>query len=151
MTQRLETVDAQASLLGKTIAKIRSHGGRVTSSRLSVIATIVESDGHISAEEIFDRVQLQNSDIHLSTVYRTLEALENIGVVEHVHLGHGKAVYHLEEDLHQHLVCENCGAITEAPKDISKHLELELEARLGFHTRAHHFSILGLCKDCYPH
>ncbi|MDA8102130.1 MAG: Fur family transcriptional regulator [Nitrospiraceae bacterium] len=139
----------QNGVLERTIEAIHSHGGRVTPSRLAVITAIVDSEGHVSAEEIFERIQAGSPDIHLSTVYRTLEALEKLGVVEHVHLGHGRAIYHLEENVHQHLVCESCGKIIEAPRDLTERLEMELEARLGFYTRAHHFSIIGLCRDCY--
>ncbi|MDA8262731.1 MAG: Fur family transcriptional regulator [Actinomycetota bacterium] len=136
-------------VLERTIKAIHAHGGRVTPARLAVISAIVDSEGHVSAEEIFERIQAGSPDIHLSTVYRTLEALEKLGVVEHVHLGHGRAIYHLEENLHQHLVCESCGKIIEAPRDLTERLEMELEARLGFYTRAHHFSIIGLCRDCH--
>ncbi len=144
-----EKNNAESQVLIKTVAAIRSHGGRVTPARRAVISAIVEATGHVSADEIFIAVQSRSPEIHLSTVYRTLDALEKLGVVEHVHLGHGRAVYHLEENLHQHLVCESCGIILEAPNDITKLLESELEERLGFRTRAHHFSILGLCKNCY--
>ena len=140
---------AANGILERTVTAIRTHGGRVTPSRLAVIAAIVDSEGHVSAEEIFERIQTSSPDIHLSTVYRTLEALEKLGVVEHVHLGHGRAIYHLEENLHQHLVCESCGMIIEAPHDLTERLEMELEARLGFFTRAHHFSIIGLCRECH--
>lgn len=133
----------------KTVEAIHNQGGRVTPARRAVISAIVEASGHVSAEEIFSVVHGQSPDIHLSTVYRTLDALEKLGVVEHVHLGHGRAVYHLEDNVHQHLVCDDCGAVLEAPKDLSKQLEQELENRLGFHIRAHHFSILGICKNCY--
>ena len=137
------------AIVQKTTLAIRSHGGRVTSSRIAVIKAIAEADGHVSAEELFEHIHGQNPDVHISTVYRTLEALESLGVVEHVHLGHGRAVYHLEENVHQHLVCEQCGAVIEAPKDLSERLQLELEARMGFHTKAHHFSIIGVCRECY--
>lgn len=144
------TVDlTQGRLLDLTIKKIRSRGGRITRARLAVLQSIVDAKEHVTADDIFAKVSNTNPDVHLSTVYRTLDALEEIGIVEHVHLGHGRATYHLEDNVHQHLVCENCGIAVEAPSDLTKRLETELEARLGFHTRAHHFSIIGLCSACF--
>ncbi len=54
--------------------------------------------------------------MHESTVYRFLDELERLGVVDHVHLGHGPAVYHLASDAHHHLVCDRCGAVEEVPE-----------------------------------
>jgi Fe2+ or Zn2+ uptake regulation protein len=146
--------DSRASLFSEKesvdpAARIRAAGARVTPARMMVLETIIRSNGHLSAEEIFSAVGAINSEIHLSTIYRALETLEEIRIVEHVHLGHGKAIYHLSENLHQHLVCESCGSTLEAPPDLSARLELELSARLGFHIRAYHFSILGICQKCW--
>jgi Fe2+ or Zn2+ uptake regulation protein len=100
------------------ITTLRQQGVRITSARRAVIAALVRTDGHVTAEDIATAVQLDNPEIHLSTVYRTLESLEELGVVDHVHLGHGSAVYHLAANRHQHLVCENCKKVIHLPHGV---------------------------------
>ncbi len=94
-------------------------------------------------------IVVNDQDIALSTIYRALDALEEVGAIHHIHLGHGKAVYHLKESVHQHLVCERCQKTIEVPEDFSQRMEIELRARLDFHVKAHHFSILGICDECF--
>ncbi len=103
----------------------------------------------MTADEIFEAIVVDEPEIALSTIYRALDALEDVGAIQHIHLGHGKAVYHLDESVHQHLVCERCQKTLEVPEDFSQRMEIELHARLNFHVKAHHFSILGLCDDCF--
>ena len=57
-------------------------------------------------------------EVHISTIYRNLDDLERLGVVVHAHLGHGPATYHLAAGAHGHFVCEECGAMIEAPDEI---------------------------------
>ena len=90
----------------------------------------------------------QAPEIHLSTVYRTLESLEELGVVDHVHLGHGSAVYHLAANRHQHLVCENCKKVIHLPGGLVDKLARDIDARYHFTLRPHHFALIGLCEDC---
>ncbi len=137
------------TLLESSIIKIRASGGRITPSRLAILKSIINATEHMTAENIYAFVSRDNPDLHLSTVYRTLESLEAIGVIEHVHLGHGSATYHLSDNLHQHVVCENCGVTLEAPLDLTEYLHRELLERLDFHPKPQHFSIVGLCKECY--
>ena len=130
------------------IATLREHGVRVTSARRAVIAALVATDGHVTAEDIATAVQGDAPEIHLSTVYRTLESLEDLGVVDHVHLGHGSAVYHLAANRHQHLVCENCKKVIHLPHGLVDRLARDIDNRYHFTLRPHHFALIGLCEDC---
>lgn len=108
----------------------------------------VASGDHVTADELAERVQERFPSVNLSTVYRTLDALEDVGIVDHVHLGHGRAVYHLTTDDHQHIVCESCERVVELPID---HLEpfLEMVRReYGFEVDRRHFAIVGRCERC---
>jgi Fe2+ or Zn2+ uptake regulation protein len=69
-------------------------------------------------------------------------------VVDHVHLGHGRAVYHLTDEPHQHLVCEVCGAVVEVPDATFADLARTLQGHYGFAIRPNHFAVLGRCEDC---
>ena len=85
---------------------LRAQGGRVTTCRRAILEAFLGIGGHVTAEVLTARVQASQPDVHESTVYRFLDELERLGVVDHVHLGHGPAVYHLASDAHHHLVCD---------------------------------------------
>jgi Fur family transcriptional regulator, ferric uptake regulator len=132
----------------RLVAMIRQRGERVTSARRALITALLQARGHVTAEDLADLVQKEQPDVHLSTVYRSLDALERMGVVDHVHLGHGRAVYHLADEPHQHLVCEVCGAVIEVPDATFSELGGTLRRRYGFTIRPNHFAVLGRCRDC---
>ena len=127
---------------------LRRRGGRLTSTRRAIVAALVAAGEHLTAEDITDTVRRAHPDLALTTVYRCLEALEELGVVEHVHLGHGRAVYHLASEDHQHLVCERCGVVVEVPTRLFADLAATLEAGYGFAIRPNHFAVPGRCSAC---
>ena len=127
---------------------IRDHGGRVTTARRALVTALVQARGHVTADDLAALVQKAQPDVHLSTIYRSLDALERIGIVDHVHLGHGRAVYHLADEPHQHLVCEGCGAVVEVPDATFAALSDTLRRGYGFTIRPNHFAVLGRCRAC---
>jgi Fe2+ or Zn2+ uptake regulation protein len=112
------------------------------------VTALLEADGHVTADDLAEEVQRSHPDVHRSTIYRTLDVLEDLGVVDHVHLGHGRAVYHLLDDPHQHLVCEVCSEVIEAPDELIAPLAERLLADYGFTLRPNHFALLGRCAAC---
>src|SRR4051812_18486473 len=96
------------------LADLRGRGERITPARRAVVETLVDAKGHLTATELVERVHDTAPGAHLATIYRTMDVLERLGVVEHTHLGHGRAIYHLADDMHAHLVCEQCGAVVQA-------------------------------------
>ena len=130
------------------VARIRQGDGRVTGPRRVIIATLLGADSHVTAEDLAEQVHQQLPDVHLSTVYRTLDTLEDMGVVEHVHLGHGRAVYHLSGQRHLHLVCDSCATVVEVPDSVFAEAGAALSHRYGFTIHPHHFAVPGLCADC---
>jgi len=129
------------------IDKVRRAGGRVTTARRLVVAALVRGRAHPTAEAVAAFVQAEHLEIALSTVYRTLEALEALGLVEHTHLGHGSAVYHLGEP-HQHLVCEDCGTVIDASAALLDDVRARLRAQYAFEVHVGHFAVLGRCGRC---
>jgi len=90
--------------------ELRDKGLRLTPQR-ELVLQAVRDLGHATPEEVAEKVRKTHPGINLSTVYRNLETLENVGLVQHTHLGHGGATYHAAEELtHLHLVCGNCGS-----------------------------------------
>ena len=127
---------------------IKERGGRMTTPRRAIITALLEASGHTTAEELADRVQAAHPDVHRSTVYRTLETLAELGVVDHVHLGHGPAVYHFTHDPHHHLICRTCGAVVEVPPGVLAPLNRSIRQRYGFQLDAKHFALGGVCQAC---
>src|SRR4029450_4213015 len=96
--------------------RLRRGGGRVTRSRRAVIDALVRGPSHhMTAAEIVARIRTDDPEFYESTVYRTLDRLLALGVVEGVHLGAGGAVFPLPHVPHHHLVCQHCGEVFEIP------------------------------------
>lgn len=128
--------------------ELRARGYRVTPQRQLVLEAITELE-HANPEEICERVQQTARGVNISTVYRTLELLENLGLVTHTHLSHGAPTYHLAEDAdHVHLVCRDCGEVQEAPLDVVSGLVGRLEDDLGFEADVRHLTVFGRCTTC---
>jgi len=128
---------------------LRADGIRITLARRALVQALVSApDHHVTADDLADAVNRARPDVHRSTVYRTLDALEQAGVIEHVHLGHGRAVYHLTDDRHLHLVCERCGGVAEVPESVFGPLKECLQIDHGFVVDSRHFALPGLCQTC---
>lgn len=131
------------------LGMLRAGGGRATTTRRVTIDVILAAGReHLGAEDIVDRVRAQLPDVAESTIYRTLTTLEELDVVNHVHLGHGPSTYHLTRNRHQHLVCRTCGEVTEVPDAELSDLAERLDMAYGFAIEPHHFAIQGTCRRC---
>lgn len=127
---------------------LRAKGYRLTPQRQLVLQA-VSTVRHGTPDEICAEVQRSAGGVNISTVYRTLELLEELGLVTHTHLGHGAPTYHAATDEdHLHLVCRDCGAIIETDAAVADDLVRELAARHGFATDVAHFAIYGRCAGC---
>lgn len=128
--------------------RLREHGYRVTVQRRAVFDAVAAL-GHGTHEELLRHAQTVDSSLNLSTVYRNLEVLEEIGLVRHAHLGHGSPTYHLaDQHRHLHLVCSKCKEILEVSVEMANPLVEQLKAEHGFAVDIDHFAIQGLCKTC---
>ena len=130
------------------LGMLRAQGGRVTTCRRAILEAFLGVGGHVTAEALTARVQSAQPDVHESTVYRFLDELERLGVVDHVHLGHGPAVYHLATDTHHHLVCDGCGTVVEVPEELFADLRGRLQTQFGFTLQPRHFAVTGRCSAC---
>jgi Fur family ferric uptake transcriptional regulator len=134
----------------KLIEALSDEGYRITNARRVVCEVVAEAhDEHLSAADIYDRARARAGRVDRSTVYRTLEALEDSGLLTHSHLGHGPSVYHLTEDSgHQHLICLRCGKTVTLPEAETRSLVDSIAASTGFVLDASHFALSGLCAEC---
>lgn len=126
---------------------LRSRGLRMTAPRQLVLEAVGRL-GHGTPEQIHDEVRQTASGVNVTTVYRTLELLESLGLVTHTHLSHGPPTYHAAEDQHVHLVCRSCGDVTEAPTELMEPLAEQLAAERGFTMDIGHVALFGTCADC---
>jgi Fur family transcriptional regulator, ferric uptake regulator len=123
--------------------RLRSRGLRMTPQRDHVLAAVREL-GHATPEQIGDAVP----GVDITTVYRTLELLEQLGLVRHTHLGHGAPTFRPAGDEHVHVVCHTCGRVIDAPDSLADDLAERLRAEQGFLVDRSHFTVFGQCNDC---
>jgi Fur family ferric uptake transcriptional regulator len=128
-------------------ATLKAKGYRLTPQRQLVLEAVAGL-GHGTPDEICAEVQRSAPAVNLSTVYRTLELLEELGLVTHAHLGHGAPTYHAAGGDHLHLVCRDCGVVIETDVELADALVARLAEQLGFQTDVAHFAIYGRCQGC---
>lgn len=124
-------------------AQLHARGLRVTPQRERVLDA-VRAMGHATPEQISDAAP----EIDLTTVYRTLELLEELGLVRHTHLDHGAPAYRPAEDDHVHVVCHHCGTVVDAPSALADELERRLREERGFALDRAHLTVFGRCSAC---
>jgi Fur family transcriptional regulator, ferric uptake regulator len=130
--------------------RLRARGKRLTSQRERVLAA-VGCLGHATPDEIVDAVAADGGGdaVSASTVYRALEALQELGLVGHTHVDHRAPSYHLTEHAtHLHVVCRGCGWVGEAPLSVADELVTRLDESLGFASDVSHAAVHGLCRTC---
>ena len=104
---------------------------------------------HATPEEICAEVRRTAPGVNITTVYRTLELLESLGLITHTHLNHGAPAYHAAGgDEHLHLVCRDCGQVNEAPPTLIDTLVRDLAEQRGFTVDVGHVAIFGVCAQC---
>ena len=109
---------------------LQASGLRLTPQRLLIIETLQGTDEHISAEEICTHVRESYPYVNISTVYRTLDTLRELGLVTSADLGDGSVRYHwADKGRHHHLVCQRCGTMLDLDEDLTKDLELAIDRR----------------------
>jgi len=134
---------------GAIVRKLAEQGYRLTPQRIMVISAIEDSDGHISAEEIYAQVIAKYPNVNISTVYRTLELLKRLGLVTETDLGEGRVRYHpAGKGHHHHLVCQECGAIIDLDESILSDLKSALLREYQFSADLRHLAIFGRCVKC---
>lgn len=126
---------------------LHRRGLRMTPQRQLVIDAVRDL-GHATPEQICTAVQTAAPAVNITTVYRTLDLMERIGLVRHTHLGHGAPTYSEREHQHVHLVCHSCGAVVETAKDLLDDLADRIGAAHDFDLDVAHVALSGYCRAC---
>jgi len=116
----------QPTAIGRKLGEL---GYRLTPQRIMILRAVEETDGHISAEEIYAQICAHYPQMNISTVYRTMELLKG--------KGH-----------HHHLVCEKCGETIDIEESILNPLWAEIREKYGFRVNMKHLAFFGLCPKC---
>jgi Fur family ferric uptake transcriptional regulator len=129
--------------------KLHEQGLRLTPQREMVLDVLHHMDGHVTAEEIYERVQEHSAAVDISTVYRTLELLEEFHLVGVVRC-EGQVRYELlsVHGHHHHIRCSQCGKLVRVGQEEIQPLVDHLQETYGFEAEPEHLIIPGLCKEC---
>ncbi|MGI8665009.1 MAG: Fur family transcriptional regulator [Jatrophihabitans sp.] len=128
---------------GALAQRLRERGLRMTPQRQRVMDAVSHLV-HATPDQVSDAVP----EVDLTTVYRTLETLEQIGLLAHTHLGHGAPSYRLAGDDHIHVVCHHCASVVDAPPELADQMAARLSSERGFVLDRSHFTVFGTCADC---
>ena len=127
---------------------LRAKGYRLTPQR-ELVLRAVDRLGHATPDEILGAVRQESQAVNISTVYRTLELLEELGLVRHAHITDRAPTYHsAARPAHVHLVCRECKGITEVAPETVEPMTRAVRERYGFVTDVGHLSVFGTCAKC---
>ncbi|MDA8227907.1 MAG: Fur family transcriptional regulator [Desulfitobacterium hafniense] len=132
--------------------RLRNHSYKLTPQRQTILKTFLENiDQHLSAEDVYQLVKNQYPDIGIATVYRTLDILAELGILQKNDFGDGRSRYEFSsrnEHHHHHLICLRCGEVAEFDDDLLESLEAVIFKRSQFKVMDHDLKFFGYCQKC---
>jgi Fur family ferric uptake transcriptional regulator len=129
--------------------RLRSRGLRWTPQRRLILEVLEETHGHVTGSELVDRCRARDADTTPSTVYRTLDVLEELGYLSHSHSAAGREEFHiLPEAEHAHLQCRSCDGVWELDAAAARRITAPLRREHGFTADLGHLTISGICAAC---
>jgi len=145
MTVPHRTEALAAPSLTAAVVALRTRGMRVSASRRALLEALFDAPEPRTADELA-------GDLDLASVYRNLDQLEHVGLVRHVHVGHGPGRYALKSPgAHGFIACEECGRHAPLPPEALDAIRAAVRSATGFTSDFSHFPIVGRCPDCLPH
>ena len=142
------TVVDESSQQNQTAELLRLRGNRMTPQRRAILSIIEEHEGHLSADEIYYLARRDVPRLSLSTVYRTLDLLKKLDLVAELHLAGDHYRYEAQSEVHQHLVCMNCGKVIEFSCGHCSGVHEGLASEHGFRITGSRVELLGYCEEC---
>jgi len=140
----------QSQALDEFRRYLREHSLPVTTQREQVAEVVLDSRGHLSVEDIEQRLRERGLHIGKATVYRTLDILARSGMISERDFGEGFRRYERVpgHPHHEHLICTRCGKVTEFTNDRLERLKALVAEEYGFQHHHHRLDIYGLCREC---
>jgi Fur family ferric uptake transcriptional regulator len=137
-----------ATTVEEAVEALRERDLRVSAPRRLVLEALYGAEGPLSAERIAKGLEGRLPRSDLASVYRNLETLEEVGLIRHVHLGHGPGLYALAAPEHEYLVCESCHAVRSVAREELDAVRVQVREQFGYEARFTHFPLIGLCPSC---
>ena len=139
--------------LEKIKKQLHSSSYKLTPQREATVQVLLENEeDHLSAEDVYLLVKEKSPEIGLATVYRTLELLTELKIVDKINFGDGVSRYDLRKEgathFHHHLVCIECGSVEEIQEDLLDDVEAIVEERWNFIVKDHRLTFHGICHRC---
>ncbi|WP_078428582.1 Fur family transcriptional regulator [Alkalihalobacterium alkalinitrilicum] len=136
--------------------QLHSQSYKLTPQREATVRVLLEhEEDHLSAEDVYLLVKEKSPEIGLATVYRTLELLTELKVVDKINFGDGVSRYDLRKEgadhFHHHLVCIECGSVDEIQEDLLGDVEKIVELDWNFQIKDHRLTFHGICHRCHDH
>jgi Fur family transcriptional regulator, ferric uptake regulator len=131
-------------LAARALHRLREQGHRITTARRMVLEGLGSTDEHVTADILARWIQHIHPEIHLSTVYRTLDSLCAWGLITQIRRPHGASFFHLAPT-HQHVMCDVCGRIEDVPSSEFDDLVLRLRDAHGFELDIFQTALVGRC------
>lgn len=132
--------------------RLHAKDYKLTPQRKIILEAFTENaNKHLSAEDVYSIVKVKHPEMGLATVYRTLEILAQLDILQKMNFGDGRSRYelsHHSDHHHHHLICLNCGNVTEFEDDLLESLEFAVSKKTGFKVVDHQLKLYGYCKTC---
>jgi Fur family ferric uptake transcriptional regulator len=133
-------------------SELQAYGFRMTRQRRVISEVLQKAGEHLAAPEVLRRARQQMPGLHLATVYRALESLKKLGIIDELDLMHIKGTGHYYEARterdHLHFTCQRCGAVLEIQTPLFERLKGQIEGRHGLAIRVARLELGGLCNVC---
>jgi Fur family ferric uptake transcriptional regulator len=139
---------APAGDLDAAVDAVRARGLRLSASRRLVLEALFAAGRPATAEEIASGMYGRLPRCDLASVYRNLETLEELGLIRHMHLGHGPGLYAPAADDDEYVACERCGRSEAVSRDVLARVRAAVREAVGYEPRFSHFPLTGLCPSC---
>lgn len=139
--------------IGRIKNQLHSQSYKLTPQREATVRVLLENEkDHLSAEDVYLLVKEKAPEIGLATVYRTLELLSELKVVDKINFGDGVSRFDLRREgadhFHHHLVCMECGTVDEIQEDLLGDVEMQVEKDWKFKIKDHRLTFHGICHRC---
>jgi Fur family ferric uptake transcriptional regulator len=133
----------------RTLASyLEEHSLKNTKQREAILDVFLKASGHVTSDDLFQRVREEHPHIGYTTVYRTMKLLCDAGLAAERHFDDGITRYEIAHEHHDHLVCTRCGKIIEFECRTIEETQNQIAARYGFRVLRHRHELYGHCKDC---
>jgi Fur family peroxide stress response transcriptional regulator len=142
-------METKQARIDELVIKLREQGLRLTPQRLAVLKTVIGSQEHLSADEIYARLRVDYPMIGLATVYKTLSVLKEMGEIAVLNFDNQGARYDgsgLEP--HPHFICKRCNAIIDLEEEALENLTLKIASKSGYQITDYRLDFFGICPNC---